>query len=243
MKINNMIRAYVPYIIIALALSVLFVYPFWWMLVNSLNEPALIFGKPSLLPKSWSWHNYRAVFEVQPFARHYANTLLVAAVATSGNVVIASLSGYAFARIRFPYKNALFVVLLTAMMMPIEVTIIPMYFQMIRLHALDSLIPLMLIPIFCAQGAFSAFMFRQYYITVPKELEEAARMDGLSLFGTFIKIMFPISRPVASSVRTALRPRKIRGWCATIRSQPSSIARSTVSSRTSSATRILLTSS
>ena len=199
MKINNMIRTYVPYIIIALALSVLFVYPFWWMLVNSLNEPALIFGKPSLLPKSWSWHNYRAVFEVQPFARHYANTLLVAVVATSGNVVIASLSGYAFARIRFPYKNALFVVLLTAMMMPIEVTIIPMYFQMIRLHALDSLVPLMLIPIFCAQGAFSAFMFRQYYITVPKELEEAARMDGLSLFGTFIKIMFPISLPVASS--------------------------------------------
>jgi len=186
-------------LIIGALLTLIFVYPFWWMMINSLNMPADIFGKPSLLPKSWNWNNYKEIFTVQPFARHYLNTLLVAFVGTLGNVFISSLSGYAFARIRFPGRSVLFMLLLTAMMMPIEVTIIPMYFQMMKLNALDSLVPLMLIPVFCAQGAFSAFMFRQYYVTVPKELEEAARIDGLSPAAIFTKIMLPVAMPIIAS--------------------------------------------
>ena len=178
----------------------LFFYPFWWMMVNSLNLAGQIFGNPALLPKAWAWQNYREIFHVQPFARHYLNTIIVAVCGTVGNVFVASLSGYGFARLRFPGRSVLFVLLLTALMMPIEVTIVPLYFQMRDVDLLNSLVPLALLTVFGAQGAFSAFMCRQFFITIPKELEEAARIDGLSHAGTFFQIMLPIATPVLSSV-------------------------------------------
>jgi multiple sugar transport system permease protein len=189
-----------PYALLVVLLTILFVYPFWWMVVNSLNSSAEIFGVPKLLPTSWAFSNYHDIFTVQPFARHYLNTLAVAFVGTAGNVLLAALAGYAFARMRFPLRNAAFLLLLTALMMPIEVTIIPLFFQMQRWGALDTLVPLMLLPIFGSQGAFSTFMLRQFYVTVPNELEEAARIDGLNHLGIFLKIMLPVAVPVLSSV-------------------------------------------
>lgn len=199
MKYDNVAKK-IPYWVLLVVLTILFVYPFWWMLVNSLNLSAEIFGPPTFLPKSWAFSNYQEIFTVQPFARHYVNTLLVAIVGTLGNVFVSAMSGYAFARMRFPGRNVAFLLLLTALMMPIEVTIIPLFFQMRSFGALDTLIPLMLIPIFGSQGAFSAFMLRQFYVTVPNELEEAARIDGLNPFLIFTKIMLPIAIPVLSSV-------------------------------------------
>ncbi|MBI9094052.1 MAG: carbohydrate ABC transporter permease [Sphaerochaeta sp.] len=199
MKYKEMTKK-IPYWMILVVLTILFVYPFWWMLVNSLNTISDIFGDPTFLPKSWAFSNYQEIFTVQPFARHYVNTLLVATVGTLGNVFIAAMAGYSFARMRFPGRNAAFLLLLTALMMPIEVTIIPLFFQMRSFGALDTLIPLMLIPIFGSQGAFSAFMLRQFFVTVPVELEEAARIDGLNPFSIFTKIMLPIAVPVLSSV-------------------------------------------
>lgn len=180
-------------------ITMLFVYPFWWMVVNSLNTASDIFGKPSLLPKAWRWRNYVEIFKIQPFGRHLLNSIIVAFIATFGNVLISALSGYAFARIKFPGRDVFFVLLLTALMMPIEVIIVPLFFQMRDWGFNDSLVPLGLIPIFGAQGAFSAFMFRQFFITIPKELEEAARLDGLSTFGIFRKIMLPIAGSVICS--------------------------------------------
>ncbi len=182
-----------------IACCALFLYPFWWMVVNSLNSASQIFGPPALLPKAWAWQNYVEIFQVQPFGRHYMNTILLAVLGTAGNVMVASLSGYGFARLRFPGRNILFVLLLTALMMPIEVTIVPLYFQMRDIGWLDSLWPLGMLAVFGAQGAFSSFMFRQFYVTMPKELEEAARIDGLSPAGTFWHIMFPLAMPVFSS--------------------------------------------
>lgn len=187
------------YFLFIFIIGLLFIYPFWWMIINSLNSPIDIFGSPSLLPKRWQWSNYLEIFKVQPFGRHYLNTLFVAVLGTIGNILIASLSGYAFAKMKFFGKNSLFLLLLTAMMMPIEVTIIPMYFQMMKINALDSLFPLIMIPIFCSQGAFAAFMFRQHFITVPNELIEAAKLDGLKPYGIFWKIMFPLSVPIIAS--------------------------------------------
>jgi multiple sugar transport system permease protein len=180
-------------------LCVPFVYPFWWMLINSLNGAAEVFGPPRLLPVSWRWDNYREIFAVQPFARHYLNTLLVAVLGTAGNVAVASFSGYAFARMRFPGRNWLFVLLLTALMMPIEVTIIPTFFMMRTVALTDSLVPLILIPIFAGQGAFTAFMMRQYFVALPRELEEAACIEGLSPGGTFVRIILPLTGPVVAS--------------------------------------------
>ena len=182
-----------------IVVAALFVYPFWWMLVNSLNTAAQVFGKPTLLPRAWRFVNYVDIFKVQPFARHLMNSVLVAIVGTAGNVLVSALSGYGFARLRFPGSNVLFILLLTALMMPIEVIIVPLFFQMLQWGFSDSLVPLMLIPIFGAQGAFSAFMFRQFFVTVPLELEEAAKLDGLSAFGTFWHIMLPVAKPVIAS--------------------------------------------
>lgn len=182
-----------------IVVAALFVYPFWWMLVNSLNTAAQVFGKPTLLPRAWRFVNYVEIFQVQPFARHLLNSVLVAIVGTVGNVLVSALSGYGFARLRFPGSNILFILLLTALMMPIEVIIVPLFFQMLQWGFSDSLVPLMLIPIFGAQGAFSAFMFRQFFVTVPLELEEAAKLDGLSAFGTFWHIMLPVAKPVIAS--------------------------------------------
>ena len=182
-----------------IVVAALFVYPFWWMLVNSLNTAAQVFGKPTLLPRAWRFVNYVEIFKVQPFARHLLNSVLVAIVGTVGNVLVSALSGYGFARLRFPGSNILFILLLTALMMPIEVIIVPLFFQMLQWGFSDSLVPLMLIPIFGAQGAFSAFMFRQFFVTVPLELEEAAKLDGLSAFGTFWHIMLPVAKPVIAS--------------------------------------------
>lgn len=186
-------------LLMLIVVAALFVYPFWWMLVNSLNTAAQVFGKPTLLPRAWRFVNYVEIFQVQPFARHLFNSVLVAVIGTAGNVLVSALSGYGFARLRFPGSNILFILLLTALMMPIEVIIVPLFFQMLQWGFSDSLVPLMLIPIFGAQGAFSAFMFRQFFVTVPLELEEAAKLDGLSAFGTFWHIMLPVAKPVIAS--------------------------------------------
>ncbi len=186
-------------ILILVLLAVLFIYPFWWMVVNSLNSNAEIFGKPKLLPTTWAFSNYRDIFVVQPFARHYVNTLIVAITGTVGNVLFAALAGYAFARLRFPLRNSAFLLLLTALMMPIEVTIVPLFFQIRSWGGQNSLLPLIMLAIFGGQGAFSTFMLRQFYVTVPNELEEAARIDGLSPLGIFNRIMLPVAIPVLSS--------------------------------------------
>ncbi|MBR4040078.1 MAG: carbohydrate ABC transporter permease [Clostridia bacterium] len=186
-------------ILMLIVVAALFVYPFWWMLVNSLNTAAQVFGKPTLLPRAWLWSNYVEIFKVQPFARHLMNSIIVALIGTVGNILVSALSGYGFARLRFPGSNVLFILLLTALMMPIEVIIVPLFFQMLQWGFSDSLVPLVFIPIFGAQGAFSAFMFRQFFVTVPLELEEAAKLDGLSAFGTFWHIMLPIAKPVIAS--------------------------------------------
>ena len=93
---------WIPRLLLIAAVTLVFIYPFWWMMVNSLNTNAQVFGPPRLLPQSWRWQNYVEIFQKQPFARHYANTLLVAGVGTLGNVLISALSGYGFARVRFP---------------------------------------------------------------------------------------------------------------------------------------------
>ena len=96
-------------ILLIVVVTALFVYPFWWMVVNSLNTAAQVFGKPTLLPVSWRWENYKEIFQIQPFGRHLFNSILVALIGTTGNVIISALSGYAFARIRFPGREALFI--------------------------------------------------------------------------------------------------------------------------------------
>ncbi|MCP4396688.1 MAG: carbohydrate ABC transporter permease [bacterium] len=180
-------------------LSVPFIFPFWWMITSAFKNSAEIFGTLRWLPETWRWQNFREIFTYQPYANHYFNSVYIALAVTGGTLFLGALSGYAFARIRFKGSSVLFLLLLSSLMMPIEVTIIPNFFLMKYLKLIDTHIPLILLPIFGAQGAFVAFMLRQFFLTIPRELEEAATIDGLSRFGTFLRIMLPMAAPALSA--------------------------------------------
>jgi multiple sugar transport system permease protein len=182
-----------------LVIALPFLYPFWWMLINSLNTAAQIFGAPSLLPKSWRWANYHDVFIYQPYARHYLNSLLVSGAGTAGNILFGALAGYGFSRMKFYGRNTLFVIMLTALMMPVEVTIIALFQMAKGVGLTDSLVPLILLAMFGGQGAFTTFLMRQYFLSLPRELEEAATLDGLGHFATFMKISMPLAAPAIGS--------------------------------------------
>jgi multiple sugar transport system permease protein len=180
-------------------LAVPFIFPFWWMITSSLKSPNDIFGGLSLLPGEARWENIPAVFDYQPFAAHYLNSVYIALVVCTGTLLVASLAGYAFARMRFRGRSFLFVLLLSSLMMPAEVTIIPNFFLMKWMNLINTHVPLVLIPIFGSQGVVATFLMRQYFVTLPGELEEAATLDGLGKLQTFFRIILPISMPAISA--------------------------------------------
>jgi multiple sugar transport system permease protein len=187
--------------LLLILLAVPFVFPFWWMVSSAFKQPAEIFAyPPTLLPTSFSFNNFIDVFNYQPFARHYFNSLLIAAAVTIGTLFVSSLAGYGFARIKFPGKTVLFIMLLSALMLPSEVTIIPNFFFMKSLNLTNTHIPLILIPIFGAQGVIGTFMVRQFFLSLPREIEEAGLLDGASRWGLFWHIALPIARPVLAGL-------------------------------------------
>ena len=193
----NRVTLYVALFILAVP----FITPFWWMITSSFKTYAEMFSfPPTLLPQEWILQNYRTVFELQPFAQQYWNSFYIAVFMTLGTLTCSSLAGYAFARIRFPGSNLLFVLLLTGIMMPSEVTIIPLATAVQKLGLTDSHLPLILFPMFGSHGITATFMMRQYFLDLPTELEEAAFLDGLSRWGMFWRIALPLAKPVISAV-------------------------------------------
>ena len=202
MKINP--RKWLGQIFFYLALIMLaipFVVPFWWMLTASFKKAIDIFQfPPPLLPSSWEWSNFSAAFTFQPFGRHYINSIYIALTVTLGVLFITSLAGYAFARIKFKGSGILFILLLSALMMPTEVTIVPNFVSMKTFGLTNTHWPLLLLPIFGSNGVVSMFMMRQFFLALPVELEDAARMDGLDRFGIFWQIAMPVAKPALAAV-------------------------------------------
>lgn len=186
-----------------LALSVAavpFVFPFLWMLSSGFKNAAEIFGSPGIIPREWQWQNYVEIFTYQPFARQYFNSLYIALTVTGVTLVVASLAGYALARLRFAGASLVGLFLVSALMVPEEVTIIPNFFLMKRFGLIDSHWPLILLPVFGPHGIVATFLMRQYFLALPKELEEAGRMDGLSRLGIWWRVALPMSRPALAAV-------------------------------------------
>jgi multiple sugar transport system permease protein len=178
-----------------------FVFPTWWMVTSSLKPISDIFVfPPQLFPTHPDWSTYKQVFTVQPFAQQYWNSAWIAAVVTTATLGISSMAGYAFARIRFPGANALFIVVLTGLLIPSEVTIVPLFRMFLKLGWVNTHWPLVLIPVFGAPSVFATFVMRQFFIALPVELEEAARVDGLGRFKIFRSIALPLARPALASV-------------------------------------------
>lgn len=187
--------------LVMLVLSVPFFGPLLWMTTSAFKTVNEIFAfPPSLFPRQWMWQNFTQAFTFQPFAQQFWNSLHIALLVTLGTIIVSSLAGYGFARIRFPGNNLLFVLLLSALMMPSEVTIVPEFQFMQALNLIDSHVPLILIPIFSGNGVMATFMMRQYFLNLPREVEESAMIDGLSRPGILRHIALPMAQPAVASV-------------------------------------------
>jgi multiple sugar transport system permease protein len=182
-------------------LCVPFVFPTVWMVTSSVKPVNEIFAfPPRLLPDDWDFGTYRQVFEVQPFGQQYFNSLYIALVVTVGTMAVSAMAGYAFARIRFPGQNVLFVVVLVGLLIPSEVTIVPLFQMFHMLGLTNTHWPLIVVPILGAPSVLATFIMRQFFITLPGELEEAARVDGLGRFGTFARVALPLAKPALGAV-------------------------------------------
>ncbi|MCJ9670992.1 MULTISPECIES: carbohydrate ABC transporter permease [unclassified Neorhizobium] len=178
-----------------------FVFPTWWMVTSSVKPISDIFAfPPQLMPESYDWTTYAKVFELQPFVKQYWNSAYIAALVTIGTMIVSSMAGYAFARIKFPFANTIFMVVLLGLLIPSEVTIVPLFQMFLKAGMVNTHWPLILVPIFGAPSVFATFVMRQFFIALPAELEEAARVDGLGRFKIFRKIALPLARPALASV-------------------------------------------
>ncbi|MFG2789542.1 carbohydrate ABC transporter permease [Streptomyces sp. NPDC048419] len=186
---------------VLIVLCVPFVFPTWWMATSSLKPAGDIFAfPPKLFPGNPQLDAYHKVFEIQPFGRQYFNSMYIAIVVTLGTLAVSSLAGYAFARIRFPGQNVLFLVVLTGLLIPSEVTIVPLFQMFHDWGMIDTHWPLILVPVLGAPSVLATFIMRQFFIALPHELEEAARMDGLGRFAIYWRIALPLARPALSAV-------------------------------------------
>ena len=182
-------------------LLVPFVFPTWWMVTSSVKPISDIFAfPPDLWPRRFDFSTYAQVFELQPFARQYWNSAYIAALVTVGTMIVSSMAGYAFARIRFPFSNAIFMVVLLGLLIPSEVTIVPLFQMFLKWGMINTHWPLILVPIFGAPSVFATFVMRQFFIALPVELEEAARVDGLGRFKIFWTIALPLAKPALGAV-------------------------------------------
>ena len=178
-----------------------FVFPTWWMVTSSVKPISDIFAfPPDLWPRRFDFSTYAQVFELQPFARQYWNSAYIAALVTAGTMIVSSMAGYAFARIKFPFSNAIFMVVLLGLLIPSEVTIVPLFQMCLKWGMINTHWPLILVPIFGAPSVFATFVMRQFFIALPVELEEAARVDGLGRFKIFWTIALPLAKPALGAV-------------------------------------------
>jgi multiple sugar transport system permease protein len=172
--------------------------PFLWMLGTSLKAPAEIFQfPPRLIPDVPQWQNYAEVTRVLPFGRYFLNSFIVATSTTALQLVVCSMAAYAFARLRFPGRDLLFLAFLGALMVPSQVTLIPRFLLMRELGWFNTYQALILPFVF---SSFGTFLLRQYFLTLPRELEEAARIDGASYFQNYWLIAMPLARPALAAL-------------------------------------------
>ncbi len=187
-------------LIIAGAIGMLM--PFLWMVSTSLKDINQVFIiPPKWIPEPIHWENYKRVFELLDFARYYLNTILVTTGRMAGMFIACTLAAYAFARLKFPGRDILFFLLLSSLMLPFEVLMVPVFILMKNLRWINTY-QVLIIPhaLGAFGGAFSVFLLKQFFLTIPKELEEAAIIDGASPFRIFWSVMLPLVKPALAAM-------------------------------------------
>jgi len=197
-RVFNTLKAILSHLILAVG-SVFFVVPLIFMLSTSLKATRQIaMFPPELIPNPVIWLNYPDVFIYAPFQRYLLNTIFIIVPTVFGATVVSALAAYAFARMRAPGKNFIFMVLLATMMLPGVVTMIPTYILFAKLGWIGSFKPLIVPALF--GNAFFIFLMRQFFTTIPKELEDAALIDGCSRWTIFWTIILPLAKPIMATV-------------------------------------------
>jgi ABC-type glycerol-3-phosphate transport system permease component len=184
---------------IALLVGALLMVPFVWALISSL-KPVYEIRRlpPTFWPSTIMWSNYPDVLNSTDFTNWGLNSVFVSTLATLGTVITAAMAGYAFARFRFWGRNVWFALALSTMLLPQEVTIIPQYLLFFKIGWLDTYWPL-IIPFWLGGGAFFIFLFRQFFMTIPHDLDEAAKIDGANYFQILGQIIVPLSLPAVAT--------------------------------------------
>jgi multiple sugar transport system permease protein len=190
-------RPFSPLHFLLIPLALLMVTPLAWMVMTSFQTPDEARQFPPVFPSSLHWQNYTDAIHAAPFGRFFFNTALVTGAAVLGNLLFCSLAGYAFARMRFFGRDVLFILFLATLMIPFQVVMIPIFLIMRELGLVDSLGALILPNLVTPLGVF---LMRQFFRTLPVELEEAARIDGCSRLGVLFRIVLPLSGPALATL-------------------------------------------
>lgn len=193
-KRNDALQKAVIYAVL-IAGAVIVLFPFLWTFSTSLKTPEQVYQiPPKLIPDPVAPENYSRVVTDRPFGRWMLNSLFVVVVATVGTLLSCSLAAFAFSRLRWPGRDKLFLVLLATMMLPTQVTLIPTFILFKELGWVNTYFPLTL-PAWFARNAFYVFLLRQFFMTIPLDLDDAARMDGANNFQVYWRIILPMSKP------------------------------------------------
>jgi multiple sugar transport system permease protein len=188
-----------PIYVIHVVLLAFFMLPFLWMLSGSLKSQLEAYAvPPTLIPREWLWSNYPTALTYVPFASYFGNSLIVCAGAIAGTLLSCSLVAYSLARIRWWGQGPVFALVLASMMLPSQATLIPLFVTFRRLGWIGTFAPL-IVPTFFGD-AFFIFLMRQFFLTIPEELLDAARIDGASEMRIYAQIVLPLSKPVLGTV-------------------------------------------
>ncbi|OWA36829.1 sugar ABC transporter ATP-binding protein [Saccharibacillus sp. O16] len=181
------------YIMLAL-ITVLFIGPFLWLIRSSLMDLSQIFTMPpEWIPRPVRWDNFSRAMTVLPFGTYFVNTLVITAAVMVGTVLSSSVAAFGFSRVEWQGRNIVFAILMSAMMLPGAVTLIPSFLGWQALGFYDTFYPL-IVPAYFGGGIFNIFLLRQFYLTIPRDFDEAAFVDGASYFRIYRSIIFPLSR-------------------------------------------------
>ncbi len=192
-------KSLVPKYAILSILALITLFPFFWMLTTSLKTNSEVLSNPTaLFPAIPQWSNYPDVIQALNFWQETLNSLIVTLGVTLGQIILAALAGYAFARLPFFGRDVLFLIILATLIIPFEILFVPLYLMLAGWGGWLNTFAALIVP--SLASPFAIFVFRQFFITVPKELDEAAKMDGAGYYRIFWTVMLPLSGPAVATV-------------------------------------------
>jgi multiple sugar transport system permease protein len=198
MQINKIpLKKIILYLLLIIA-ALTMIIPFIWMLSTSLKESQYVLSMPpKIIPEKITFSNYQRLGEILPFSRMFANSFFIAIVVTLGQIISGSMAAYVFARFNFKYKQSIFLIYLATLMVPSQVTIVPLFILMRNLGWINTYQAIISPMLFTA---FGTFLMRQSFLSFPKELEDAAFIDGANHWTVFWKIIMPVSKPALATL-------------------------------------------